>query len=57
MGSLGLHEFNDKIKLQKRDNNLVETDQLLMEKLHTHGDKIGIMILHPLISMKHEIQS
>ena len=35
---------------------LTNTNQLLMEKLHTHGDKIGIVTLHPLVSMKYVIQ-
>ena len=41
--STGMHEFNEKRRVQKREKNLVETDQLLKEKLHTHGDKIGII--------------
>ena len=42
--------------MQKREKNLVEIDQLLMEKLQTHGDKIGRIALHPLISIKYVIQ-
>ena len=42
-GSPGLNERNLKIRLPKREKNLVETDQLLMEKLHIHGDKLGII--------------
>ena len=51
-----MHEFNEKNRLQKREKNLVETDQLLMEKLHTNGEKIGRISLHSLIIMKYIIQ-
>ena len=51
-----MHEFNEKRKLQKRENNLVETYQSLMAKLHTHGDEIGRISLNPLISIKYVIQ-
>ena len=29
---------------------IVKTNQSTMEKLHTHGDKIGRITLHPLIN-------
>ena len=37
-------------KVAKEKNNLVKTDQSFMKTLHTHGDKIGRITLHPLIS-------
>ena len=40
MGYLGLFEFDANRRMQKREKNLVRTEQLPMEKLHTHGDKI-----------------
>ena len=51
----GMHEFNEKRRMQKIEKNLVNTDQLLMEKLHKHGDKIGIISPNPLIIIMYAI--
>ena len=45
-----------KRKAAEEGKNLVNTDQLFMEKSHTHGDKIGRITLHPLISILYVIQ-
>ena len=67
MGKLHTVKFNDAQDLHaymnlirkegcRREKNLVETDHLLMAKLHTHGDEIGRISLNPLISIKYVIQ-
>ena len=43
-------------KVAKEKKNLVNSDQSFMEKLHTHGDKIGRIPLHPLINILCVIQ-
>ena len=43
-------------KVEGERKNLINTDQSFMEKLHTHGDKIGRITLHPLINNLSVIQ-